>query len=455
MYSLFIASVPCVLIPIDVFAIRNSALLSVTWYGYVTLGILYLFTLFFISPFGFFYISQVEDDFEKEDVSEVDAYDYNSSSLKFRRSFCQRASVAACNTAGLFVVLSVLFLLGLFVQPSTVPSHDNPSLIHELSAVKASFIFLLGVLVVIGIHNVLFYTTVGVVSLPLSLLRAPENAIELKLRTKFQIKQLNLRRSSLESEESTDSIFLSRSKSKDHDLFLVKRQERNLQRNLTAMDELSDLSSSALLLYPLRFCSGLFCLTASALVIASLGVSAYDRLFISCGWNCGFSLHSSDIYTPLDTVLFYLNGFSPLSEIAVGFLGLYLVTCTFHGIVEQGVTILGLQVATIHPRGSWAQPLILSSAMIVLTMFSCYFLLVTMCPDFLGFGGIGEAERSHRSTVSGLANQMIVFMPLFSLLTLLGCILFCILCILHSLRYWISSYKRRIDHVTVSSSTTD
>ncbi|EPZ34986.1 hypothetical protein O9G_005594 [Rozella allomycis CSF55] len=172
---------------------------------------------------------------------------------------------------------------------------------------------------------------------------------------------------------------------------LAMRSERIEQNRVSIWTKFKNVTR------PFQIIFGLIFLIFSILFIISIALTTIDRAANSvCGSLCGFVVNFPEIFNPFNSVFVALSRVFPLDFIFFCFLVAYFVFATLSGIIRIGVRFLWIKLYEFKTRKTPPQALLITSILLVCTLFSFNFTLFYLTPQYTTFG----SQRFCNSTLS-------------------------------------------------------
>lgn len=277
-----------------------------------------------------------------------------------------RIATALKYTIGIGITLALLFALGLFVpSASGIPKDKTGLNLGYLKDLIASsrptkaLLFVLGILLCAGTLTAIYYSSTGLGTLPMSLLKTKssrdldaeegDQAVELELNQQKQ-RQIQLRY------ESNQTHMPPKER---RELESLQRRERALVRSIRLKSQgRSQFLERAS--RPVNIFFGLLYLFLSLVFIATLTIGLIRELLSkdSCGPRCGFLkvLPSSILLNPIDLVMTKLPYYG--SFILGSLFILFLTLATLHGIKSLGIRFLWISLFKVRADATVPQALL-------------------------------------------------------------------------------------------------
>ncbi|CEP14813.1 hypothetical protein [Parasitella parasitica] len=353
---------------------------------YVCYGLITFFS-FLLIPFAYFFYEEID---EEETISD-------------------RIGSAAKYTS-FFVVISVLlFAFGLFLKPTTkAPKIDLDwfkKLLTDSHGEKA-ITFVVACLVLLGMLVFIAYTAPGLSLLPISLIKGRKH-----IDAEGQDVENRLT-ATRERQRVIQSKYVNRAMpAKDRrEMEELQDQERILSRRLRGIeqDKTSVIQRLLFLLRPfevisawhstarLHICAGSLDFSDDASICgkrthcrvdAKISTSVDKIAFAICGSQCGYVIHHSYIFNPVNYIFINLQKVFPLDYVFMVGLILYFFMATMSGVIQIGVRFLWVTLFRIQKGSTAPQGLLVSAVLLTLSLLALnYTVTTTVAPGYAHFG---------------------------------------------------------------------
>ncbi|GIY50611.1 lysosomal cobalamin transport escort protein LMBD1 [Caerostris darwini] len=345
---------------------------SVSYTYYSLYGIVFFYT-FFILPLAYFSYEEKDDD---------------------HGSTFSVLTTALMYTVVFLVVITGLLLAGAFIPYKAPPMSNNSTewnkiefLVKELykNKGKDAFSFVMNVLTVYGMLNIILYTSSGLASFPITLIKG------------FR---------SLSEEESVISRNQASTQSKINDLRSKQQTRKALSsREIAALADLEEEESllskrSALLEYEkksiLNKCQPFFrifhgicgCIgiSFSLILFVSLLVTNIDKLMNSLGYHMGYILKQNMLPNIMDYIMVEAQKVFPLDYILFFLIILFLVICTVSGMRFLGICCLCVPMYKVRPKKTPPQALIMLAFILMFVVLAFNIFMYSVIPTYTTFG---------------------------------------------------------------------
>ncbi|KAG8199265.1 hypothetical protein JTE90_003688 [Oedothorax gibbosus] len=388
MIGISIALLSASLLPVDVFLVsfmknddgsfkewasnstRQTIEDSVTYAYYSLYGIIFFYT-FFVLPLTYFSYEERDDDYGN--------------------------SVNVFPTALMYTLIFLLLVTGLLVAGAFIPYQVTPPqnstewdkiefMIRELyqNRGKDAISFVVNVLTIYGMLNTLLYTSVGLASFPITMIKGflslreeesnlskSQSTIQAKinnLRNKQVIKSLTSREiAQLADLEEEESLVSKRSS-------LLESQKRSLSHRCNCVLRIVNV---------LLGCLGI---VFSLVFFVSLLISNIDKLMNSLGYKMGYVLKENVLPNPLDYIMVEAQRVFPLDYVLFFSIILFLLICTVSGIRYLGICCLFVPMYKIRPGRTPPQGLIMLSFILMFAVLAFNILVFSAVPTYFTFG---------------------------------------------------------------------
>ncbi len=139
-----------------------------------------------------------------------------------------------------------------------------------------------------------------------------------------------------------------------------------------------------LVLRPATIVVGIVLLLVSALVVLSLLLSAIDKL---SPYALSYVMGRPVLFNPIDLLLSVSMPFFPLDYVIFTVVVCFLCIATVSGISRAGIRFLWILLYPLKRQRSAPQGVLLSTLLMMLFTIACVFVLDTLAPRYLMFGG--------------------------------------------------------------------
>ncbi|XP_052777105.1 probable lysosomal cobalamin transporter [Mya arenaria] len=389
--SLSITLMTIALIPVDVFLVSfmkngngtfkdwaqdNDTRISLensVLYGYYTMYGMITFCMFILLPFMYFFYEEREE--------EATCKSRCCGALKYSIVF--------------FILMFVLLLVGALLHTKQVdnPGNKTQSDIDRLMSlfdmesnwVERSLSLALSVLSLIGMLAVIFYTSYGMASLPIGLIKGHRNVR--KERLGVQDRRANTRdrmqaiRNKYLGGKRVSRRDASRLAELEESEVLMERQDRHLEARDTCCQRLF------LVLRPFAVMFGILLILVATTVFLSLLLTNIDKTLANgLGPKSGYALKKPTLPNVVDIVLVFCQQVFPLDYIVFGLLALYLVFSSMTGIRDLGIWFFCLRMYKMRPRRTPPQGILMMCFILMLTLLGINILLYELTPQYTSFG---------------------------------------------------------------------
>ncbi|KAF9951955.1 hypothetical protein BGZ72_006637 [Mortierella alpina] len=324
---------------------------------------------FFWIPLSYFYFEELEEG----------------------QSVRQRLLAALKYTTFFVLVALILLVTGLFMKPN---DHDHKDLdwlrkmLADLDGTGA-LAFVAGVLALVGMGILVFYTAPGLTSLPLHLLAGMKSVPAEVLQTHRE----------LAANRENQNAILNRyppgsnrpmSERDRHAIEELSREELILENRSRMVQGVRDswLNRCQCIIRPFQIILGLAGTSLTALLILSIGVTTIDNLKEEvCGAPCGYILTHPNLPNPLNLLFLKLSPFFPVDYILMVMIILYMFWATTKGIISIGIRFLWVNLYKFRQAATPPQGLLAATLILMLSLAGmCYSLTMSVAPDYAMFG---------------------------------------------------------------------
>jgi len=467
--ALFFALLSLFVIPVDVYFANSLSDYSSTrdemmwvYYGF---DIVLLCFVFAILPFAYFMYEELGD--------------YSG-----RRNEGPRWTKRACSsikyTLGFVFVFVVLIIIGAFINfdnsgSSSSSSSDSTSswksnVVDNFNGQTSRIVpFCLAVLMCVGLFLAMVYTSWGLASLPISLMRSMrvtyDSMSESKRKSKGgktvtaeidevrnEIDYLDTKYLGKEDEpwEKADKDkkkrLLAKQKVLEYKMNRGNDSGKSSGRNSgkvvpVATNEDNSNVCCALIWNgsaPIRYVIGLILLAWGALVVVCMAMHLVDEsMNSSCGYSCGFQVETYKWPIPLEVLLSEASKVFPLDYVLFAAIILWLFIATIAGVAELQVRVLCFKLFRFQARATVQNALILAVGFIIVIAASFTYLMMTLAPHYTSYGN--QSTNCSNTTCRATAIYYIltgieIGMPVFGLIYFVFSWIFVLVFILSLLR---------------------
>ncbi|KAJ5072986.1 lysosomal cobalamin transporter-related [Anaeramoeba ignava] len=421
------------ILPVDVYSLTSKSFdhTSLKYGYYILFGIILLF-MFILIPFAYFYSEDKGDG---------------------QTSHKSRILTSLLYTAITFVVIMVLFLIGLFVKIGSTPQKNeswSKSIFDSENKGDSAIVFSIACVLFISYFDFIKYTSYGISILPVSMI------IHKKIKYQQedvagQQKIISERIQALETKYAISGKKVSK-KDRQQKQQLLSEQERlelyskeieTKSKNccITCCDKLKVFS---------RVFGVLFAIISLFLIICFL-ITIIEQIWKSkCGIKCGFLLEKPT-NNPFDKLMVVLGKHFPLDFIVLILVGAYFFICSFYAIKRLQTRFLIWKMFPIYPHQTFAQGLLLLGMFLMGISLVIMFEMMTLAPQYSTFGSkknssgnlctINDPEdECPHSQISIIYSRIVGKMPFFSVVFYIFNWIFCALSIFY---FFYAFLKRR------------
>ena len=329
-------------------------------------------------------------------------------------------------TTGFLVFMGILMCIGAFASSSNVAScpQSNTSA-EEYAKCGGSFAekalvsnggtnaisFTLGSLAVIGFLYFAFYTSAGMVTMPIKMIRSRGKASKDDRDTATG--ELDASR---EQQDAIRSKYKNRKKkskisSRDRSKLLdFEERDRVVNRALQRVneDEQGLCPKITMCCKPFSFVFGIIFFLFSLFMAVSLLMTLADKLLQiiqqpNLDFQTGYTQVKSAAFYPVDKMLTLAVGVFPVDYILISFIVYFFVICTMAGVKSLGVRFCHLRLYKIRPRRTVPQGILFFAFILMFTMIAMNHVLLALAPQYVKYGnqqapnatvGIGSSNRT-------------------------------------------------------------
>ncbi|ORZ07018.1 hypothetical protein BCR41DRAFT_360490 [Lobosporangium transversale] len=335
---------------------------------YVAYGLIASFCFFWI-PLAYFYFEEFEED-----------------------QTVQRRLMASLKYTAFFIVIAcILLVTGLFIKPNDHDNRDLEWLRKILAALDGpgALAFVAGVLSIIGMLVLVFYTAPGLSLLPMHLLagyqsisaKVNETNAEL-IANRERLNAIRNRYPPTSNCEISERDRLAINELEREELILESRS-RMVQRTRDSW-----ANKCHWIVRPFEIVLGLAATTLTILLITSIAITTLDNLKEEgCGAPCGYILTHPNLPNPLNLLFLELSPFFPVDYILMLMIILYMFWATTKGIISIGIRFLWVNLYKFRRAATQPQGLLAATMLLMLSLTGMYYsLTMTVAPDYSMFG---------------------------------------------------------------------
>ncbi|GFT66303.1 probable lysosomal cobalamin transporter [Nephila pilipes] len=350
-------------------ATRQAVEDSVT-YTYYSLYAVILFYTFFILPLSYFSYEERDED--------------------SRNSFGVFVTALLYTFVFLFVI-SGLLLAGAFIPYKSAPQNGTEwdkidFLIKELykSRGKDALSFVVNILTIYGMLNIILYTSNGLASFPITLIKGFRSLSEEELILTESQASTQSRLNALRSKQVRKSL-----SSREIAALADLEEEQSLISKRSALLE-SEKRSIYYKCQPFfRIVNGIFgCIGIgfSLIFFVSLLITNIDKIMNSLGYKMGYTLKENLLPNLLDYIMVKSQKIFPLDYVIFFLIILFLLICTVSGMRYLGICCLCIPMYRIRPGRTPPQALIMLSFILMFVVIAFHILMYSVIPTYTTFG---------------------------------------------------------------------
>ncbi|OAQ36123.1 hypothetical protein K457DRAFT_120267 [Linnemannia elongata AG-77] len=307
------------------------------------------------------------------------------------QSMRQRLAASLKYTIFFILVACTLLFTGLFMKPN---DHDNKDLewlrkmLTDLDGTGA-LAFVAGVLSLLGMVVLVFYTAPGLSLLPLHLMAGLKSIPATMNETDAQLAANRERQNAIINRYPQGG--LARASERDRHAFRELSREALVLENRSRMVQSvrdSWFNRCRCIIRPFEIILGLAALTLTVLLITSIGITTIDNLTEGvCGAPCGYILTHPNIPNPLNLLFLSLSPFFPVDYILMVLIILYMFWSTTKGIISIGIRFLWVDLYRFRKAATQPQGLLAATMLLMLTLAGLsYSLTMSVAPEYSMFG---------------------------------------------------------------------
>ncbi|KAJ8248167.1 hypothetical protein GJAV_G00239070 [Gymnothorax javanicus] len=388
--ALAIALITSALLPVDIFLVSymkypngtykewaasndtRAPVVNTVLYGYYTLYIIILFSVFFWIPFVYFFYEERDDD---------------------NTNKCSQVKNALKYTIGFLIVCAALLLIGAFVPLERPPNQNSTQwekvqyLFEELGSSHglAALSFSISSLTLVGMLAVITYTAYGMSVLPLNLIKGTRSVAYERLENCEDMEEVEHQIEKLKSKCEDGRPLSSRDRRNLLDLEarlrVLHRRERHLE-----VAEKSCCTRVGGALRPVKVVMGIFFILVALLFTVALFISNLDKALHSAGINSGFIVFGTNITNPLNELLLALQPVFPLDYVLITVITMYFVFTSMAGIRNMGIWFFWIRLYKIRPRRTRPQALLFLCMILLLIVLHSSYMIYSLAPQYVMYG---------------------------------------------------------------------
>eukprot|EP00002_Diphylleia_rotans_P031998 TRINITY_DN6677_c0_g2_i4.p1 TRINITY_DN6677_c0_g2~~TRINITY_DN6677_c0_g2_i4.p1 ORF type:complete len:534 (+),score=112.34 TRINITY_DN6677_c0_g2_i4:66-1667(+) len=300
----------------------------------------------------------------------------------------QRIKAALKYAMFILIFVIILLVVGGVIHDKDAPAADR-SWVSEIysgeNVVEGAISFTVSIFAIIGYVCLIGYTALGMNLLGMLFIRRKLDASDIPaLRSALEVNRERQRVITDKYQYSAERRQTADDKLKYTNL---QKEERALLHRMELAERGASRNDCIRMCSPLFTLFGIMIFGINMLVITSLTISTFDRMFNSiCGAECGFILDKSTITNPLDVLFVSASKYFPLDYILLGLLDIYFFASTFVALSSIGVRFFWVQLYKVRPGKTTPQGLLLCTVTLCLAMLSSNLLFVSMTPQYATFG---------------------------------------------------------------------
>ncbi|GBL86202.1 putative lysosomal cobalamin transporter [Araneus ventricosus] len=383
-----IALLSAFLLPVDVFLVsfmknsdgsfkdwatnstRQAVEDSVTYTYYSLYGIIFFYT-FFVLPLSYF-------SYEERDEDRGNSFGVFTTALLYTLVF-------------LFVI-SGLLLAGAFIPYKAAPPSNSTEwnkidfLIKELykSKGKDALAFVVNILTVYGMLNIILYTSTGLASFPVTLIKGFRSLSEEESILSQNQASTQSRINALRSKQSRKSLT-----SREISTLAQLEEEESLlsRRHVLLESEKRNIFNKCQPFF--RIFNGIFgCIgiSFSLVLFISLLISNIDKLMNSLGYKMGYVLKENLLPNILDYIMVKAQKVFPMDYVLYFLIVIFLVICTVSGMRFMGICCLCVPMYKVRPGRTPPQALIMLAFLLMFVVLAINVLMYSLIPQYTTFG---------------------------------------------------------------------
>eukprot|EP01147_Barroeca_monosierra_P001981 gene1981-5061_t len=246
--------------------------------------------------------------------------------------------------------------------------------------------FTVGLLTIIGALYFIFYTGVGMTTMPLNMIRSRLSNKSDRIEVEHRIR-MNQEKSEYKGKRNN------RMSRRDQRLLEAAEHETDvLQRARSRADRIQSgcLSKLITVLRPFEFVFGIVFLLLSIFIVASLTMTAGDTLLQitqqHLNWKTGYSKAAPRILNPVDALMRIFQVGFPLDYIVLVLIIYYFLAATMSGVRSVGVRFCGLKIFDISRGRTVPQALLFLATIVTFTLLFVNVILLTLAPQYITYG---------------------------------------------------------------------
>jgi LMBR1 domain-containing protein 1 len=393
------------LVPVDIYLVSSLKKADGTFEDWATPGVidevktigqdayyamyaLDMLFVFFLLPLSYFF-------FEEKDEEE--------------KVGCGKRLLGAIKYTSVFVIIMAIFMcIGAFATSSASSDCDQQlnstnakdwakcrgefaekALISDNGSNALSFTF--GCLVVIGLIYFIFYTGVGMVVMPINMIRSRNRASEEERQTvkEQQSSNRNKKTNIRDKYKKKKGRVMS---SRDHrQLIQAENDERAISKAETRVKDLESgiLGKVSKVCRPFEFLFGFVFFILAVFLFIALTMTSADKLMqlIQSGdYKLGYAKATPRITNPVDWVFVMASKAFPIDYIFITLIVYFLVLATLNGVKALGVRFCYLKMYKFRAQRTVPQGLLFLAFILVFVILAINVVLLSLAPQYVTYG---------------------------------------------------------------------
>ncbi|XP_065185123.1 probable lysosomal cobalamin transporter [Sycon ciliatum] len=391
--SMFIVLLTMALVPVDVYIVssmkddsgnykewassteQREEITNAVLYGYYALyGLITLFA-FILLPFAYFYYEEGGDE---------------------ESTPREKACTGVKYTLGFVFVCAVLLLVGGLVPFSNGTSDTNSTdfekkivnLAQDLKStgLENSLSFVISVLTMFGTLYAVLYTSYGLASVPIGMIRgfssAKSESVQVRKRHTAASERSRAARARNQVRPSGSSY------KERRQMRQIEEEEKLLGDRLQKLEGVVSSKWQCCLqaMKPFMTIFGILFLLFSTFLVVTLFINSLDRILHSVGYKLGFALEKPRITNPVDQAFIVFSEVFPFDYIVFALIVLYLVVCTIGGMRRVDIWCCWIKMYKVRPGRTEPQGVLMVAFLMMFCVLYLNTMVMSLAPQYVMFG---------------------------------------------------------------------
>lgn len=397
------------LIPVDIFLVSSfkssdgvyhewasmqnvAAVTDTVRYAYYAFYALTIAFIFVFIPLAYFYYE------EKDEEAGTTGTQRLCASMKY--------------TIGLLIVMGVLMCIGAFALGSGGNTCDNRNGtdIADWTKCKAEYAehaltdnggnnalsFTIGFLTFVGVTYFIMYTAVGMVTMPIDMIRSrggsKEDIADAEAQLRLNEEKQDSIRAKYSSGSARDKKKKKMSAKDERTLDRLREEERQISSATKQAKELSTgcLATLGKIFRPFEFLFGIAFMVLGVFLTVSLVMTSSDKLYQitdqKLDWKTGYTHVAPKLINPVDKAMNEFQKAFPVDYVLMTLIIYYFLMATMAGVRQLGVRFCGMKVFNIRRQRTPPQALLFMCTIVMFTMLFINVVLLTLAPQYMTYG---------------------------------------------------------------------